>query len=122
MPNNAGRLTHVLYETGLGREVELPALAFWKGAYEVLTPLQIAASIASSTEFTAYHAGQNNDAFVESLYQAGLGRPAEASGLASWTSLLSSGSATRADVLLAVATSSEAHAHLTYNLSGAPNS
>ena len=115
-------LTHVLYETGLGREVELPALAYWRTIYDVLTPLQFTALIAGSAEFIAYHAGQSNDAYVESLYQAGLGRPADASGLASWSTLLSNGGATRADVLLGVATSDEARAHLTYNLSGAPNS
>ena len=79
-------------------------------------------NLAEFTEFAAYHAGQGNDAYVESLYQAGLGRPADASGLASWSTLLSNGGATRADVLLGVATSDEARAHLTYNLSGAPNS
>jgi hypothetical protein len=108
---------HELFETGLGREVETAALPYYKAAYLTQSPLQVAASIASSPEFAADHAGQSGEVYVNSLYQAGLGRPADPQGTAFWAGQLSSGGATRSDVLLGIATSGEAAAHLTHNLS-----
>jgi len=115
-PNAAGTLAHELYETGLGREVELTGLASFKAAYANLTPAQLAANIAGSSEFMNDHAGQGNAAYVASLYQAGLGRAPDARGAALWTGLLDNGTASRADELLSIATSPEGAAHLTYNL------
>jgi hypothetical protein len=63
----------------------------------------------------AAHAGQSNTAYVNSLFEAGLGRPAD-SGASFWTGLLDNGGASRSDVLLGIATSGEAAAHLTHNL------
>jgi hypothetical protein len=117
VPNAAGTLTHELYETGLGREVELAALPYYQAAYLTQTPSQIAAGIAASPEFLADHAGQSNSAYVTSLYQDGLGRAPEAAGLASWTGALNSGTLSRSAVLLGIATSPEAAAHLTHTLS-----
>jgi hypothetical protein len=116
VPNAGGTLTHELFETGLGREVELTALPYYLAQYATQTASQFAAGIASSAEFLADHAGQNNSAYVSSLYQAGLGRGADPQGLAYWTGLLSNGAASRGDALLAIATSPEAAAHLTHNL------
>jgi hypothetical protein len=79
-------------------------------------PSQFAAGIAGSAEFAADHAGQSNAAYVNSLFEAGLGRPADPSGSAYWTGLLNGG-ATRGDILLGIATSAGATAHLTHNLS-----
>jgi hypothetical protein len=115
-PNAAGTLAHELYETGLGREVDLPALQNFQAAFAAETPAQFASGIAGSAEFAADHTGQSNAAYVNSLYEVGLGRPADPSGSAFWTELLGGG-ATRGDVLLDIATSGEANAHLTHNLS-----
>lgn len=116
LPDAAGTLVHELFETGLGREADLPSLAYFKSALATLAPPQFAAEIAGSAEFMAGHAGQANDAYINSLYQAGLGRSADAGGLATWTGALNAG-ASRSDVLLAIGTSAEAGAHLTHNLS-----
>jgi autotransporter passenger strand-loop-strand repeat protein len=115
VPNAAGTLAHELYETGLGREVELAAMPNYQAAYLTQTPAQIAAGIAASPEFLADHAAQSNSDYVTSLYSNGIGRTPEPGGLASWTAALSSGALTRGAVLLDIATSSEAAAHLTYN-------
>ncbi len=117
VPNAAGTLVHELFETGLGREVDLASLPSFKTAYATQTPAQLAADIAGSPEFINDHIGQNNAAYVSSLYQDGLGRAPDAAGSALWTGQLDSGSATRSDVLLNIAVSSEGAAHLTRNLS-----
>jgi hypothetical protein len=94
----------------------LAALPFYQTAFLTQTPAQIAAGIAASPEFLADHASQSNAAYVTSLYQAGLGRAPDVAGLASWTSTLSTGALSRSAVLLDIATSPEAAAHLTHNL------
>ncbi len=117
VPNAAGTLAHELYETGLGREVDLPSLASFKVELAHLTPAQLAAQIAGSAEFTAAHATQSNAAYVNSLFQDGLGRPAgPGAGSAYWVGVLNNG-ASRGNVLLGIATSSEAAGHLTHSLS-----
>ncbi len=117
VPNAAGTLVHELFETGLGREVDLASLPSFKTAYATQTPAQFAAAIAGSPEFINDHIGQNNAAYVSNLYQDGLGRAPDAGGSALWTGQLDSGIATRSDVLLSIAASSEGAAHLTHNLS-----
>ena len=119
VPSAAGTLAHELYETGLGREVDLASLASFKAAVASLTPGQIAGQIAGSAEFLGDHAGQSNTAFVNSLYEDGLGRPAgPMAGSDYWVNVLNAG-ATRGDVLLGIGASSEAAGHLTSSLSGA---
>lgn len=113
--NPAGTLAHELYETGLAREVELAALPGFKAEYATSTPAQIADRIAASPEFLAVHAGQSNVALVASLYQSGLGRAPEADGAASWVGALNGG-VSSGTVLLGIATSAEATAHLTHNI------
>ena len=112
-----GTLAHELYETGLVREVELGGLAAFKAAYASVPPAQFASGIASSAEFAALHLGQSNAAYVDSLYMAGLGRHPEAFGAILWSARLDAGLASRADVLFGIATSTEATAHLTHDLS-----
>jgi hypothetical protein len=118
VPDSAGTLAHELYQTGLGREVDLAALPYYQAAYLTETPAQIAAGIAASPEFLADHGTQNNATYVTSLYEHGLGRApaADDPGLAFWTGALAAGTDTRSEVLLDIATSPEAVAHLTHNL------
>ncbi len=115
VPSAAGTLVHELYETGLGREVEASVLPTYKAMYASTTPTQFATAITQSAEFMSLHAGQDNNAYVASLYQAGFGRAVDPGGLATWTDLLNSG-ASRGVVLLDIATSGEAAARLTHNL------
>jgi Domain of unknown function (DUF4214) len=116
VPNAAGTLVTELYETGLARAPDQGGLQYFTAAYSTETPSQIATEITASSEFLADHAGQSNSAYVTSLYQDGLGRAPDTTGLDYWTAQLNSGAATRSDVLLSIATSSEATAHLTHNL------
>ena len=117
--NTGGTLIHVLYETGLDREVELGAtgLDFWQNLLKSgLSADQLAQQILNRPEPQALHAGQNDTAFTTSLYQDGLGRTPDAGGLAFYVGALQSGSLTRAGVLLSIATSPEAATNLVRNL------
>ena len=116
--NTDGTLVHELFETGLNREVELPALAFWKNTLQTnaLTPLTLAQVISTEPEFTALHAGQDNTAYIASLYQADFGRAPDAAGAQFWGSLLAAGTLSRPGVLLGIATAPESIADQTRNL------
>ena len=77
-----------------------------------LTAQDFAQDVAGAPEFQALHSGQTTQQFVTDLYQSGLGRSPDPTGLSTWVSVLRSGSMTRADVLLGLATSPEGVAHL----------
>jgi len=110
-----GTYVHELYETGLGREVDLPSLTADRTALVngTMTFDQLAQGIATSPEFSSLHEAQTDTQYVSSLYEAGLGRMPDAPGLQFWESGLSSGALTRADVLVGIGTSPEAAGHLT---------
>jgi len=117
VPNAGGTLAEEVYQTGLDRPVDPNGLAFVQSSLaQGATSLQIVQGIVASPEFQALHGAQSNAAFVTSLYQDGLGRAPDPSGDSFYTGLLNSGAGTRADVLLDIATSPEAAAHLTANL------
>ena len=113
--NTFGTVAHEAYETGFGREVDLPALANIQAGFasSALTATQLFAAIASSSEFTAMHGAQDNATYVSSLYEAGLGRMPDPQSAAVDVAALVNGSITRAGLLQSIATSSEAAAHLT---------
>ena len=110
-----GTLIHEIYETGLGRDVDLSALSGLKTILASFTPAQLVQGLSNTAEFSNLHGAQSNADYVASLYQAALGRGPDA-GAASWTSLLATGAGTRASVLLGIATSAEASQHLTANV------
>jgi hypothetical protein len=117
VPNAGGMLAEEVYQTGLDRPVDPSGLAFVQSTLaQGATPLQIVQGIVASPEFQALYAAQSNAAFVTSLYQDGLERMPDAAGDSFYTGLLNSGTGSRADVLLDIATSPEAAAHLTANL------
>ncbi len=107
-----------MFETGLGREPDLAGAQF--ATNEVLqgglSLLQVAQQISLTPEFLADHASQTNSAYINNLYQSGLGRPVDPAGSAQLTAALNNGQITRSDALFAVATSGEASAHLTHPL------
>jgi hypothetical protein len=113
--NSLGATVYQTYETGLGRIPELDqGLPFWKGLLgSALSPQEFAAVFTTEPEFQALHAGQSDSAYVSSLYENGLGRAPDPSGLQFWDGLLTGGAATRADVLAGISQSAEASAHLT---------
>lgn len=112
----AGTMAHELYEMGLGREVELSALASFKSSYASMTATQLAASVAGSQEFSNRHAGLTSFGYVSSLYHDGFGRAPDAASATYWTGRLDAGTATRLDLFRDFAASSEAAVHLTRNI------
>ena len=116
VPDPAGTLVQELYGAGLGYEVDLGGLGFWKGVLAASGPLQLAGAIAGTADFQALHAGQSDAAYVGSLFQSGLGRAIDPGASQYYLGGLQSGALTRTDVLFAVATAPEAAGHLT----GAP--
>ena len=117
IPRPTAAATFLMFETGLGREPDIAGAQF--ATNEVLqsglTLQQVAQQITATPEFLADHANQSNSAYVASLYQAGLGRPADAVGSALATAL-NNGQITRGDALSAIATSAEAAAYLTRSI------
>ena len=110
----SGTVLHELFETGLGREVDLPSLAaFQQGLAAGVTPLQVAQTIVGSSEFLGVAANANDPSYVGRLYAAGLGRGPTQADLDYWVGGLSNGTMTQASVLLGVGTSPEAGSHLT---------
>lgn len=115
-PNSNDAAVYQLFQTGLNREVDLGSLSFFGGALNGgASPLQIAESIANSAEFQADHASQGNADFVASLYENGLGRAPD-TGAQGFIDALNNGTADRGAVLLTIASSAEASAHLTRNV------
>jgi predicted Zn-dependent protease len=101
------------YLTGLAREPEQGGLVQWDAFLNSGgTPAELAEGISQSQEFLALHAQQSDPAYVESLYENGLGRSAEPQGLQGWVGALQSGALDRAGVLAGIAQSPESQAHL----------
>lgn len=93
-----------LYRVAFGRDADAGGLDYWFDLARAGTNLkQIAGSFVASTEFNTVHAGQNNAAFVQSLYQSTFGRAGEEAGVNYWTDALANGS-TRADLVTNFAT------------------
>jgi hypothetical protein len=103
------------YVTGLGREPEPDGLAHWTDFLSGGgTDAQLAELISQSSEFQSLHSQQTDPAYIESLYESGLGRPADAGGLQGWLSALQAGTLDRAGVLAGIAQSPESQQHLQF--------
>ena len=117
LPRLTAAAVFQMFETGLVREPDIAGAQF--ATNEVLqsglTLQDVAQQISTTTEFLADHANQTNAAYVASLYQAGLGRPADAVGSA-LTAALNNGLITRGEALYGIATSAEAATYLTRSL------
>ncbi|MFL5280567.1 MAG: DUF4214 domain-containing protein, partial [Rhodopila sp.] len=105
------------YLAGLGRDADAGGLAAWTSVLKSgASPDQVAAAMTASPEFQTLHAQQLDSEYVNSLYLAGFGRPADPGGLAAWSNAISSGSVSRAQFLSLVAASPEAQAHVPWAL------
>jgi hypothetical protein len=101
------------YRAGLGREPDPADLAGWADFFEGEgTPAQLAQTLTMSQEFQSLHSQQTDAQYVESLYENGLGRPADPAGLQGWAGALQSGSMDRAGVLAGIAQSAESQQRL----------
>jgi hypothetical protein len=106
-----GMLVGGLYEQYLGRAADAAGLAYWVAQMQQgETDAQIEAAFAGSSEFYQ-HAGGTDAGWVNAMYQAVLGRAADAGGLAYWTGQLAQG-ASRAAVAQGFAGSTEREAQL----------
>ena len=97
-----------LYLAGLGRAPDVTGLLGWTAqiddAHASLSA--VASSFATSPEFIQDYGSLSNAAFVNQLYEAVLGRTADAAGAQDWDGLLASG-ASRGMVALGFAESTE---------------
>ncbi len=88
-----------LYHTAFGRDAEAGGLDYWFDAVKAGATLkQVATFFAASTEFATKHAGENDTAFIQSLYQNTFNRAGEDAGVAYWQSQITNGR-TRADLI-----------------------
>ena len=100
-----------LYEGLLGRAPDPNGLSAWTAALEAGTSKAAMANIfLGSNEFLTAHPGQSDSAFVATLYQGLLGRPADPAGLSGWTGALAGGLA-RGDLAALFADAPEAKQH-----------
>jgi len=103
------------YVAGLGREPEPDGLAHWSDFLSGGgTAAQLAELISQSSEFQSLHSQQTDPAYIENLYESGLGRPADPGGLQGWMSALQAGTLDRAGVLAGIAQSPESQQHLQF--------
>ena len=94
-----------MYAALYDRSPDLGGLNYWIGQAESGAALaDIADAFIGSGESPA---GQDDAAFIASLYQTALARQASADEMADWRDMLASGQADRGDVLLALADSAE---------------
>jgi hypothetical protein len=79
-----------LYVAYFSRPADVAGLAYWENilATNPNGYQMISANFASSAEYKAMYAGQDNAAIVSTVYQHLFGRPAEAAGVDYWSKML----------------------------------
>ncbi|HVS40763.1 MAG TPA: DUF4214 domain-containing protein, partial [Candidatus Dormibacteraeota bacterium] len=82
-----------MYKNILKRAGESDGVTYWVGQIQngQTTDEQLAALFLSSDEFYANAGGGTDSGWIDALYQAVLGRPADAAGKANWLNALSNG-------------------------------
>lgn len=96
-----------LYVAAFGRTATAAELESATAALDAGTPLAaLAASLATSSEFTSVYGGLSNTAFVTALYNTVLDRGPDAGGQANWEAYLAGG-ASRSDTLIGFSQSIE---------------
>jgi len=104
-----------LYVAAFGRNADSAGLVQQYGGLRAgRTLAQLGDGIVGSAEFTNRYGGLSNADFVNALYQNVLGRPGDASGVASFNGALASG-ASRGTILAAFADSDEERGRLNGN-------
>ena len=103
-----------LYQSALGRAAEPNGLQAFAGGLDTgtLTRAAVADDILTSNEFQGDQAGQTNSAYVNAVYEAALGRPADQAGLQGWDNALASGTS-RASVAQDIVGSAEFQQNVT---------
>jgi hypothetical protein len=98
-----------LYQAAFSREPDQAGLHYWSNALAPgASPQNLADNLLRSPEFTTrFGSDLSSSDYVTRLYQNVLGRAPDPPGLAYWKGILDNGTATRAQILAAVAESAE---------------
>lgn len=98
-----------MYETLLDRYGDFDGIKYWFDVYENgnVSLHDMAQAFLGSEEFSSNHGSETNADFVDNLYEQLFGRAPDSAGAAYWTGLLDDGSADRADIAVAFASSAE---------------
>ena len=105
----AGDMVRRLYDTALDRSADAAGLAANSAALlnGTQTEFQVAATLITSAEFTSKYGTLSNTAFVAQMFQNAIGRAPTAAESLAWTSALTAGTVSRADLVVGIAESSE---------------
>jgi hypothetical protein len=97
------------YDAVFDRAPDAAGLSFWsnKLASGEMTLRAMVAAITNSEEFRARHAGENDSAYVSSIYRSALEREPDGPGLAFWVDHLASHRMDRVDVVMLIGMSEE---------------
>ena len=107
-PSSIGGQIDLLYVATLGHAPDAIGLGYWITQMNAGGSLvTVAQSLIGSPEYQAAHGGDSNGTFVSGLYNSLLGRAADGAGLGYWTSVLDSGTETRAQLAAGFASTSE---------------
>ena len=108
------------YDAVFDRAPDGIGLPFWseKLSKGELSIRQMVQSIASSDEFQARHAHEDDAAYVASIYRSALEREPEADGLAFWVDHLAHHRLDRVDVVMLIGLSEEQKAQFTHQPHG----
>jgi phospholipase/lecithinase/hemolysin len=120
-PTGAAEDVARLYRTALDRAPDVTGLQYWSAQIDDshISLTTVANDFAASPEFIKDYGSLADAAFVNQLYENGLGRQADAGGAANWDGELASG-ATRGAVLASIAESQESKAD-SISTAGDPN-
>ena len=111
-PTGAAEDLARLYQTVLDRAPDLPGLLDWTAVVDdsVVSPGVVTSTVANafvtSAEFISDYGSLSNAAFVNQLYENGLGRAADPAGAQLWDGMLAAGTS-RGTVALDIAESTE---------------
>lgn len=117
-PASVGGLTYGMFEAATGRAGDAASLTFWTSVAANNSPLAAMQGLLSTYESRQLLSGLNNGDYVSRIYQNVLGRPADSSGSGYYTGLLNAGTASRAQVALAIVQSGEGQSDIGSAISG----
>jgi len=103
-----------LYEAALDRSADQGGAQYWLDGLTAgsVNYVEVAGYFLGSSEYVGKYGTQTNTQFVQQIYQNAFDRSAEEAGLGFWVSALEGG-ASRAEVLAAIAGSTEAETTIT---------
>lgn len=97
-----------LYQAYFGRDADTAGINYWTARVLRGTSLNVvSSSFAASSEFKTAYGALANDAFVDHVYKNVLGRAGDAGGTKYWTDKVTSGEASRGQVMTGFSESNE---------------